>query len=164
MTTRRLLPKGTEMKDNNSHGSEKEIRNGSPVLNILHIQCGRWLLKELFAATMVVIISRISSQKWCGLSTLSLITPQCFGSIHRRKNWQCWCMQPSPSDHPETVSWFIFVCLFFSIFTDKDSVLKVTWLSPSLPQPQVRVFHPHKAVYGQNALRQECGAPVPMKV
>lgn len=24
------------------------------------------------------------------------------------KNWQCRCMQPSPSDHPETVSWWIF--------------------------------------------------------
>lgn len=60
---RRLLKKKKKKKakqDNNSYGSGKEIRNGKSVFILLHIHCGRWLVK-VFATTLRVIIPQMKA-------------------------------------------------------------------------------------------------------
>lgn len=85
----------------------------------------------------------------------SLITQQRSGSIHRRdkkkekrKNWQCWRMQPSPSDQPETVS-----------SQKKEKKKSLTWPSPSPPPPRARASRPRLAVSQLLAPRRAGEAP-----
>lgn len=72
--------------------------------------------------------------KWYALVATGVII-QCSGSIHRRKNCQCWFMQPSPSDYPETVS-------SPPLSPQFSLPVRVTWRSPSPPPPRMRVSGP----------------------
>ena len=107
------------------------------------------LLYRVFATNMKLT-------RLIGLSfSWSLIGLYSSGLIHRRKiNWQCWRMQPSPSDHPDDLFMWLFLY----------SGLAVTWLFPAPPRPRARASRSRRASCEPSAPPRGCGAPVPTRV